>query len=210
MRGKRRCRMHGGASTGPRTEAGLQRLRAARTTHGAYAAETLAHGRFLRRRVRRAALFGQAVALLPFLPPAAAARLNQRPPELSLAALVPEPTPPSRTRRRRAAQVEATAHAPWRSAIALARAARRRHPIAPEHQQQCDALFAGLPPVAHARRGNSARTPGTVSRRTAACFRPSRPSNATPTGETGSDHPSRLTSSAIISQITKRDGHETP
>jgi hypothetical protein len=32
-----RCRMHGGASTGPRTLAGLNRMRAAATKHGAYA-----------------------------------------------------------------------------------------------------------------------------------------------------------------------------
>ncbi len=31
-----RCRMHGGASTGPRTADGLERLRKARTRHGAY------------------------------------------------------------------------------------------------------------------------------------------------------------------------------
>ena len=31
-----RCRLHGGASTGPRTAEGLERLRAARTRHGAY------------------------------------------------------------------------------------------------------------------------------------------------------------------------------
>jgi len=34
-----RCRMHGGASTGPRTPEGLARLRAARTRHGGYDAE---------------------------------------------------------------------------------------------------------------------------------------------------------------------------
>jgi hypothetical protein len=34
-----RCRMHGGASTGPRTEAGRARIRAARTKHGFYGAE---------------------------------------------------------------------------------------------------------------------------------------------------------------------------
>jgi hypothetical protein len=33
-----RCRMHGGRSTGPRTIEGLNRLRAANTTHGAYSA----------------------------------------------------------------------------------------------------------------------------------------------------------------------------
>ena len=37
-----RCRMHGGSSTGPRTEDGLARLRAARTRHGGYSAESQA------------------------------------------------------------------------------------------------------------------------------------------------------------------------
>ena len=35
-----RCLLHGGKSTGPRTAEGLERLRAARTTHGRYSAET--------------------------------------------------------------------------------------------------------------------------------------------------------------------------
>lgn len=34
-----RCRLHGGASTGPRTAEGLERLRAARTRHGFYGEE---------------------------------------------------------------------------------------------------------------------------------------------------------------------------
>jgi hypothetical protein len=34
-----RCRMHGGASTGPRTSEGLQRIVRARTKHGRYSAE---------------------------------------------------------------------------------------------------------------------------------------------------------------------------
>ncbi len=34
-----RCRMHGGTSTGPRTVDGAERLRAARTRHGAYSKE---------------------------------------------------------------------------------------------------------------------------------------------------------------------------
>src|ERR1700684_1442187 len=34
-----RCRMHGGRSTGPRTAKGLERIRAARTTHGWRTAE---------------------------------------------------------------------------------------------------------------------------------------------------------------------------
>lgn len=34
-----RCRMHGGASTGPRTPEGLERSRTARLKHGRYSAE---------------------------------------------------------------------------------------------------------------------------------------------------------------------------
>jgi hypothetical protein len=34
-----RCRLHGGASTGPRTEEGLARLTAARTIHGKFTKE---------------------------------------------------------------------------------------------------------------------------------------------------------------------------
>jgi hypothetical protein len=36
IRGKRRCRMHGGLSTGPRTPEGLERSRRARWKHGNY------------------------------------------------------------------------------------------------------------------------------------------------------------------------------
>lgn len=36
-----RCRMHGGASTGPRTLAGLERIRKARTQHGRFSTEML-------------------------------------------------------------------------------------------------------------------------------------------------------------------------
>jgi hypothetical protein len=39
-RGKRRCRFHGGRSTGPRTAEGLARSRRARRKHGAYSIET--------------------------------------------------------------------------------------------------------------------------------------------------------------------------
>lgn len=34
LRGKARCQLHGGLSTGPRTEAGRARIAAAHTTHG--------------------------------------------------------------------------------------------------------------------------------------------------------------------------------
>jgi ribosomal protein L32 len=39
MKNRRRCRLHGGLSTGPRTVEGLARIRAARTTHGMRTAE---------------------------------------------------------------------------------------------------------------------------------------------------------------------------
>ena len=46
MRGKKRCRMHGGRSAGPRTAEGLARIRAARTAHGFYTAESKAARRY--------------------------------------------------------------------------------------------------------------------------------------------------------------------
>lgn len=42
-----RCRMHGGASTGPRTPEGLARLRAARTRTGLHTVEMVALRRAL-------------------------------------------------------------------------------------------------------------------------------------------------------------------
>ena len=39
VHGKRRCRMHGGLSTGPRTAEGLARSKRARWKHGLYSAE---------------------------------------------------------------------------------------------------------------------------------------------------------------------------
>jgi hypothetical protein len=39
IRGKRRCRLHGGLSTGPRTAEGLERSRRARWKHGRYSRE---------------------------------------------------------------------------------------------------------------------------------------------------------------------------
>jgi hypothetical protein len=39
MRGKKRCRMHGGLSTGPRTAAGLAHSKRVRWKHGRFSAE---------------------------------------------------------------------------------------------------------------------------------------------------------------------------
>jgi hypothetical protein len=56
-----RCRLHGGASTGPRTAEGLERCRRARLKHGWYSAEVqtrLAEVREIRRKMRRGFAIG--------------------------------------------------------------------------------------------------------------------------------------------------------
>jgi hypothetical protein len=50
--GNGRCRMHGGASTGPRTPAGLARSKRARWKHGLYSAVTVAERRRARELLR--------------------------------------------------------------------------------------------------------------------------------------------------------------
>jgi len=52
MRGKRRCRLHGGKSTGPRTPEGLERARKAPITHGRETAERRASRRAARARLK--------------------------------------------------------------------------------------------------------------------------------------------------------------
>jgi hypothetical protein len=61
IRNRRRCRLHGGKSTGPKTAAGLKRSRGARLKHGEYSAAAVAE------RARIRALFRQARALLDSL-----------------------------------------------------------------------------------------------------------------------------------------------
>ena len=123
IHGKRRCRMHGGRSTGPRTEEGRARLAAAHTTHGGYDA---AHRAFNRHHVsflRRSPVRMFAVIHRDRLPPELAARMNPLAPELVF------PPRPTRgiTRAEDCAllQAETEALAPWKQAIALAREARR-------------------------------------------------------------------------------------
>jgi hypothetical protein len=53
MRGKRRCRLHGGRSTGARTPEGRERIRQANTKHGFYSAEMLALRREARQVIRQ-------------------------------------------------------------------------------------------------------------------------------------------------------------
>ena len=50
--GNGRCRMHGGQSTGPRTEEGLERSRNANYKHGFYSAEMIQERRYIRRLLR--------------------------------------------------------------------------------------------------------------------------------------------------------------
>ena len=48
LRGNRRCRMHGGASTGPRTPEGLARSRRSRWKYGRYSSESRAEQKRVR------------------------------------------------------------------------------------------------------------------------------------------------------------------
>jgi hypothetical protein len=41
-----RCKLHGGKSTGPRTAAGLEAIRRARTIHGRYSARAIEERRY--------------------------------------------------------------------------------------------------------------------------------------------------------------------
>ena len=80
-----RCRLHGGASTGPRTAVGLARMVAAKTTHGRFAIsgapQRLAQ-RFVWTFMVRARLTAEATMLREYLPAGMAARLDSTPDEL--------------------------------------------------------------------------------------------------------------------------------
>ena len=52
MHGRRRCALHGGKSTGPRTMEGVERIRKARTKHGRYSAKAKAEQRAYRALLR--------------------------------------------------------------------------------------------------------------------------------------------------------------
>jgi hypothetical protein len=54
-----RCRMHGGCSTGPRTEEGLARVTAARTIHGGCSAETRAFFAYVKELLARGRAFAE-------------------------------------------------------------------------------------------------------------------------------------------------------
>ena len=123
IHGKLRCRMHGGRSTGPRTEAGMARLRAARTIHGRNNAVARARARHHVSFIRRGNVRMFAVIHEDRLPAELAARLLQMAPELEVP---PRPTRGiSRAEDRALLQAETAALAPWKQAMALDREARR-------------------------------------------------------------------------------------
>lgn len=124
IRGKLRCRMHGGRSTGPRTAEGLARLRAARTIHGRYSAEARAQNRYLLTYIRRSRVFWAAARCKYRLPPDLQARLRQAPPELLLPRQPTGGLTPAEDRAIMRAEAEALA--PWKQAIALIRRSSRR------------------------------------------------------------------------------------
>ena len=118
IQGKLRCRMHGGRSTGPRTAEGMARLRAARTVHGGYSAETRARNRYDLTALRRGQVGNAAVRCVDRLPADLVGRLMQTAPEL-----VPPPCPSgglTPAEDRAVLRAEAEALAPWRAAIAQA------------------------------------------------------------------------------------------
>ncbi len=123
IRGKLRCRLHGGRSTGPRTPEGRANIRTARTIHGGYGATARAKNRRRITLLSRNRVVVAADRYLDFLPPEFVARLHYYPPEL-----LPPSTPTGGITaaqdqmRRRAV---AAALAPWRRAIAAAREAAR-------------------------------------------------------------------------------------
>jgi hypothetical protein len=124
IRGKLRCRMHGGRSTGPRTAEGLARLRAAHTIHGGYTAEARALNRKILTQLGRNRIALEAIRRRDRLLPELVARLNSLPPEL-----MPPPWPTgglTRAQDQTARQAEAANLAPWKRAIEAAQQATRR------------------------------------------------------------------------------------
>ena len=64
MKGKRVCRTHGGASTGPKTPEGRQRCAAARTTHGLETREARTERAEAMRRLRALEDLGHALGIM--------------------------------------------------------------------------------------------------------------------------------------------------
>ena len=132
IRGKKRCRMHGGRSIGPRTEQGRARIAAARTTHGRYTGLVPAHLRQARTILQRSCLLVRAIELAAWLPDELRIRLRHGafdllPPPFACGLI-------TRQQDRALARAERQRLTPWRDGMAVARANRRaaRKPHAPE------------------------------------------------------------------------------
>ena len=69
MEGKRRCRLHGGLSTGPKTPAGRAAISAANTKHGRYKSwrEKQAKERYYRGEIKRVMHEAKETGLFPHL-----------------------------------------------------------------------------------------------------------------------------------------------
>lgn len=119
IRGKLRCRMHGGRSTGPRTAEGKAHLAAARTLHGGYGAEARGRNRQVLSQLRRGRVGNDACRYADVLPAALALRLWQMPAELLPLVLPPGGLTPAQDRAVLRAETEALA--PWKAAIGLAK-----------------------------------------------------------------------------------------
>jgi hypothetical protein len=115
--------MHGGRSTGPRTQEGRARIAAA---HTRYSPEWRARAHNVRSLTRRVRVSCAAQQHLDRLPPDLAARFEQGPPELRPPSWPAAGITPAEDRTMERA--EAAALAPWKAAIALARQAARERP----------------------------------------------------------------------------------
>jgi hypothetical protein len=115
--------MHGGRSTGPRTAEGRARIQAARTIHGGYGAQHRAWNRNTLTMLRRGKVAHDACCCRDRLPDALRVRCNTAP-ELMPPPVLADSLSPAQDRA--ILKAEAEALAPWKAAIALARAAARR------------------------------------------------------------------------------------
>jgi hypothetical protein len=64
LKGKNRCQLHGGLSTGPRTEAGLENIRAANTVHGRRSRKSIEDHRRFMRELKRLELMARMAGLI--------------------------------------------------------------------------------------------------------------------------------------------------
>ena len=162
--GKTRCRMHGGRSTGARTPEGLARLRAAATIHGVYGPEARARERFTLSWARRGRVLREAVRFYDGLPPDMRLRLFDAP-ELMVPEVPAKPARPlSRAQERALAKTEAAALAPWKAAIAAARAAAKiaTAPHAPRTAASQAPAGPATPPAAPPAPGATAARPASA------------------------------------------------